>query len=88
MAKKGEELNPECIQKTVKYTTSVIVWGCFSHMGMGCMKFVEKTLKSNDYQQILKDDLLPTMKNSIPRRMLFFSKIWRNAINRKVPKNG
>ena len=25
--KKGEESNPECIQKTVKYPASVMVWG-------------------------------------------------------------
>ena len=30
--------------------------------GMGCVKFVEKTLKSDDYQQILKDGLLPTIE--------------------------
>jgi len=27
--KKGEEFNPECIQKTVKYLASVMVWGAF-----------------------------------------------------------
>jgi len=56
-SEKGEEFNPECIQKTVKYLASIMVWGCFSHM-----KFVAKTLNSDDYQQILKDGLLPTIE--------------------------
>ena len=34
--------------------------------GMWCMKFVEKTLKSDDYQQILKDGLLPTIEEQNP----------------------
>ena len=59
--KKRKEFNPEYIQAMVKYPASVMVRECFSHTGMGCMKFIEKTLKSDDYQQILKDGLLPTI---------------------------
>ena len=87
--KKGEEFNPECIQKTVKCPASVIVWGCFSHTCMGCMKFVEKTLKSDDYQHILKDGLPPTIEEQYPEsNAIFQQKIWCYAIDRKVPKNG
>ena len=44
------------------HSSSFMVWGYFSHTGMGYMKFVQKTLNSDDYQQILKDGLLPTIK--------------------------
>jgi len=64
--------DPYLIQKTVKYPASVMVWGCFSHTGMGCMKFVEKTLKSDDYQQILKDGLLPTVEEQYPQANAIF----------------
>jgi len=86
MAKKGEEFKPECIQKTVNYPTSVIVRGCFSHTGMRCVNFVEKTLKSDDYQQILKDSLLPTIEEQYPGANAIFQQDL--ATNRKVPKNG
>ena len=55
---KNQEFNPECVQKMVKYPASVMVWRCFLYTGMGCMKFIEKTLKSDDFQQVLKDGLL------------------------------
>ena len=66
MAKKGEEFNPKCIQKMVKYPASVMVWKCFSYTGMVCMKFVKKILKSDDYQQILKDGPLHTIEEQYP----------------------
>jgi len=72
MAKKGEVFNPECIQKTMKYPASVIVLECFSYTGMGCMKFVEKTLKSDDYQQILKDAIPPTIEEQYPEENAIF----------------
>ena len=56
--------------------------------GYGVMEFVEKTLKSDDYQQILKDSLLHTIKEQYPEANTIFSKIWRHTINRKVLKNG
>ena len=31
--------------------------------GMGCMKFVEKTLKADYYKQMLKNGLLPTIED-------------------------
>ena len=46
--------------------------GCFSHMGKGCMKFVEKTLKSDNYQQILKDGLLPIIEEQYPEANAIF----------------
>ena len=72
MAKKCEEFNPEWIQKTVKYPASVMLWGCFLHTCMGCMKFVEKTLKSDDYQKILKAGLLPTIEKQYPEANAIF----------------
>ena len=72
MAKKDEEFNLECIQKTVKYPASVMVWGCFSNTTMGCMKFVEKTLKSDEYQQILKDCIFHTIVEQYPEANAIF----------------
>ena len=39
---------------------------------MRCVKFVEKTLKSDDYQSILKDGLLPTIKEQYPEANAIF----------------
>ena len=40
--------------------------------GMECMKFVEKTLKLDDYQQILKDGLIPTIEEQYPQANAIF----------------
>jgi len=88
MLKKGEEFNPECIQRTVKYSASVIVWGFFSHTGIGCMKFVDKTLKSDECQQILKDGLLPTIEEQYLEANAIFQKDLAPCHKSKSNKNG
>jgi len=39
---------------------------------MGCIKFVEKTFKSDEYQQILKDGLLSTIEEQYPEANTIF----------------
>ena len=88
MAEKGEEFNPECIQKTVKYPASVMVLGCFSRTGMWCMKFVEKTLKSDDYLQILKNGILLTIEKQYPEADAIFQQDLALYHKLKSIKNG
>jgi len=86
--KKLKKINPECIQKTVKHPASVMVLGCFSHMGMRCMKFVEKTLKSDDYLQILKNGILLTIEKQYPEADAIFQQDLALYHKLKSIKNG
>ena len=59
--------------------------------GMGYMKCIEKTLKSDDYQQILKDGLLPTIEEQYPEANAIFhqdksksTKKWLNKRNIEI----
>lgn len=60
--RKGERLKNECLKNTVKFPTSVMIWGCFSSKGVGYFRPIDGTVKAQDYIQILKECLLPTIK--------------------------
>jgi len=61
--------------------------GCFSHTSIGFMKFVKKTLKSDDYQQILKDGLLPTIEKHYPKANAIFQQNLTPCHKSKSTKN-
>lgn len=59
----SESLRPECLQRTTKYPPSVMVWGCFSSKGYGRIEFVEKTMNSDVYKQVLDTKLFRTVQD-------------------------
>ena len=52
-------LNPKYTSKTIKHSSSAMVWGCFGNNGRGGLYFLPKgeTMKANNYLQMLKDKL-------------------------------
>lgn len=60
--RKGERLKDSCLKSTVKFPTSIMVWGCFSSKGVGPLHVLERTVKAQDYIQILEDCLMPTIE--------------------------
>jgi len=60
------ELNTALAQKNIRPTKagreSVLVWGCFTYMGVGKIAF-DGNFKSNDYIKILEDNLLDTISH-------------------------
>ena len=68
---KCEKFNQKSSQNVVKYPASAMIWCWFSHKGVGYLKFVEKTIKSTYYQDVLHDGLLPNFEEQRPDEMRF-----------------
>ena len=69
----GEAFHPDCLRSTVKYPAGQMVWGCFSYFGIGHLYFIDSTVKAKNYIDILKHNLLPTIRNQFggPENCLF-----------------
>lgn len=58
--KKGIK-NPKRIKETTKFPKSVMVWGCFSHLGVGKLVIVDKNVNSAVYIDLLNENLLDSV---------------------------
>ncbi len=59
----GEEYKDKCVLPTVKHGAgSVMVWGCMSAAGTGELQFIEGTMNSNMYCDILKQSMIPSLR--------------------------
>ena len=60
----GEALLPSCTQKTVKFGTSVMIWGCMNATGVGRIHIINGTVNANVYaNEILAKKLLPSAQD-------------------------
>ncbi len=67
----GEEYKDKCVLPTVKHGGGgVIVWGCMSAAGIEELQFIEGTLNSNMYCDILKQSMIPSLRR-LCRREVF-----------------
>lgn len=57
----SEAYNNDCLKRTVKFPKSVMVWGCMSAQGLGELAFIDGIVNSEKYQQILENNLLPSI---------------------------
>lgn len=57
--RKGEKYLPECLLRTVKHPTSIMVWGCISGYGIGELTLCEGMMNGTKYIQMLESSLLP-----------------------------
>ncbi len=65
----GEEYKDKCVLPTVKHGGgSVMVWGCMSAAGE--IQFIERTMNSNMYCDILKQSMIPSLQR-LGRRAVF-----------------
>ncbi|KAJ4437575.1 hypothetical protein ANN_17720, partial [Periplaneta americana] len=62
--RKGEKYNNDCIMKTVKHPLSLMVWSVIS--GHGRLYFVQGMMRQYQYIKILKERLLPHIREWFP----------------------
>lgn len=63
----GEEFLPQCIVKTVKHPTSVMVWSMISVHGVGRLHIVEGIMNQDKYIEVLKKKVVPDLKRLFPQ---------------------
>ena len=64
------------VNEKVKFPTTILVWGCFSSNGTGYFKIIEKTLKTEQYIEILDQKLLNSAsKLAIPQEDLILQQM-------------
>lgn len=61
LRKKSEAMLQACLNTSVKFPASQMIWGCISGRGVGRLCFVNGTVNSQKYQDLLKDYLLPSI---------------------------
>lgn len=55
----GEEFLQECLQKTVKHSQKIMVWGAISVHGTSRLKIVDGMMNQYKYIEVLENQLLP-----------------------------
>ena len=64
----GEELNPDCLIRTVKHPQSVMVWAVINTKYAGRLYFVSGTMRQDQYKKVLQTKLVPQLKEWFARR--------------------
>lgn len=63
---KGKGYEKKYLRETLKFGGgNVMVWGCFSYRGVGRIKIIDKRMTALDYIEILRDELIPSVKKQI-----------------------
>ena len=66
-----ESFDSSTLNRTVKFPASVMVWGCMSSRGVGNLHFIDGTVNAQKYQDILKENLLPTSNKQFSENLIF-----------------
>jgi hypothetical protein len=68
----NERFNEKYIAPTVKHDGgNVMLWGCFSHHGVGPLQFIDCNMDRFHYRDILNRVMLPYAEWNIPLRFVF-----------------
>lgn len=60
--RKGEKYNDDCLDLTVKYPASLMIWGCITSSGLGRFEFVDGIMNAKKYIETLERSLFPTIE--------------------------
>ena len=61
--RKGEEFDPQCLKKTVKFPQKIMVWDAISIHGTSRLHIVSGTMNAQKYISVLQARLLPQIKD-------------------------
>lgn len=59
----AEKFHPQCLRSSVKFPSSLMIWGCMSARGLGNLCILKTTVNSDVYRDILEAFLLPTVED-------------------------
>ena len=59
--KSKERFHPDCLLPTQHQAPGLMVWGCFSWLGLGPLIVLEQNVTGNSYSELLEIHVLPTM---------------------------
>ena len=61
--RQGEEFKSECLKKTLKFPSKIMVWGAISVHGPSRLHIVEETMNGAKHISMLNSRLLPQIRN-------------------------
>ena len=70
--RQGEEFKPECLKKTLKFPSKIMVWGAISVHGPSRLHIVEGTMNGAKYISMLNSRLLPQIRNWFEQQPCIF----------------
>ena len=68
----GEEFLPECLKKTVKFPSKIMVWGAISVHGTSRLHIVQGTMNQMKYVEMLEGRLLRQVTEWFPDKNFIF----------------
>ena len=73
-----------------KHPLSVMIWGCFSSAGTGRIKLVNGTMKSNNYLDVLENEMLSLalLTHCLEAHHLFTRMIRHHVMGQNLLKSG
>lgn len=85
--KSNEAFHSDCLNRQVKFPASVMIWGCMSSKGVGQLQFIDGTVNSSKYIQILENNLLPSISNLVDLDEFIFQQDGAPCHTAKITKN-
>lgn len=55
-------MDKDCLDRTVKFSKEVIIWGCIKASGLGCFEFIHGTVNAAKYCEMLQNGLASSIE--------------------------
>ena len=59
--KKRQEFHPDCLEQRSNYSPGVMVWGCFSWVGLGLLIILDHSITGRTYSELVQTHVYPTL---------------------------
>ncbi|GFV42064.1 uncharacterized protein TNCV_2452361 [Trichonephila clavipes] len=65
---RGEKFHSDCVVKTVKHPTKILIWSVISGKGTGRLYVVKGMMRQDQYKDVLQNRLIPQLEEWFPNR--------------------